>query len=166
MRRNTISEGVAAPLPGNRLSALPTNTQLDTAPTHQNTRTLEHEYTRTLVTLEHQNTEGPVHSGAPLILHAGALQMSTRALAQLGTRTPKHHNSRADPLVLPGGALQSLVGRTSRPDHSIIPDHHTTHHTTTPPHNIPHCTQCSNSYTTQKNYLHHNSQHALNYFQP
>ena len=42
MRRNTISEGVAAPLPGNRLSALPTNTQLDTAQEHPTNNPLEH----------------------------------------------------------------------------------------------------------------------------
>lgn len=49
MRRNTISEGVAAPLPGNRLSALPTNTQLDTAQEHPtNNPTTEQKDTRTL----------------------------------------------------------------------------------------------------------------------
>ena len=141
MRRNTISEGVAAPLPGNRLSALPTNTQLDTAPTHKNIRTLEHEYTRTLVTLEHQNTEGPVHSGAPLILHGGALQLSTRALAQLGTREntkAPEHRSRPTCLTWWGIVEPCWADLPARSLYYPRPPHNTPHYHTTTQHTTLH----------------------------
>ena len=145
MRRNTISEGVAAPLPGNRLSALPTNTQLDTAQEHPTNNPLEHQNTRTIryqnteQNQNNQNTEGPVHSGAPLILHGGALQLSTRALAQLGTR---EHQSTITPeqthlsylvghcralLGGPGGPITLLSPTTTQ--HTTLPHHHTTYHT-------------------------------------